>query len=186
LSRSSGTDAFPLPWMRLDSTYEGALVFHVPEPVVAAVQADREAVGRSNGVQEPPHVTLLYLGHVSGHRLLQLQDRLVELRDEALTARASHVGTFESAGHVTNVHVRLEHSAALAALHERALSLASAFAWFDPGPFCGRHYLPHMSIFSRIAWPSADRGWLERMGPWAGRPLELSGLTVMADPVTAL
>ncbi|MGH7339761.1 MAG: 2'-5' RNA ligase family protein [Candidatus Rokuibacteriota bacterium] len=134
-------------------------------------------------MREPPHVTLLYLNYTSGWRLLHLQERLIELRHETVTVRATGVGTFEDDGRIVNIHVRLERNAALVAAHERALALVGSLDGFDPGPFCEDRFTPHLSIFRRIAWPAADRTVLARMGPWNGRSITLSDLHVMADPV---
>jgi len=143
---------FRLPWVDVMSRYESALVYALPDDVVAHV----EALRRSLGVEAPPefqlepHLTVLFLGHMDGTQLLALWQCLHQHRGATTEVGLQNLGTFRSGSRVTNIHIRVAPGAEILALHERVRQACSQFRWFAPGPYVGSGYTPHISVFDGI------------------------------------
>lgn len=151
----TGVFAVELPAPR--ERYESALVFLLPEPAtqwICALRAEFDLAAPPEH-QLIPHMTLLYLGHMSGTDLLEVQQQLAVLAAPAIQAVPTRFGTFRRDGRVCNVHVRME-SAAVQGLHARALGQCESLPWFSRRGYVGDRYTPHVSVCDRIDVPDED------------------------------
>jgi 2'-5' RNA ligase len=146
------TEVFSLPWIEPSAQYEAALVFYPPRDVSEAVESLRRQLDfpRQPEHQLRPHMTLLYLGKMTGERLVPLWRSMTQFRNAHVNVGLEHISVFERAGRIVNVHVRVTGSAKLFELHERALHVGTQFVWFDCGPYVGDGYVPHISILDKI------------------------------------
>jgi 2'-5' RNA ligase len=139
-------------WYDSRGRYEVALVYAVPPDLGAWIFSYR--ISRVGIVQAreqiEPHLTLCYFGRMDGTGLHDLMASLMKLDWPDLLVEIRGVGTFHRNSRVSNVHLVLNPYPDLTALHYRALSCGKTFQWFEPDPYTGSAYFPHISIIDGV------------------------------------
>jgi 2'-5' RNA ligase len=133
--------------------YQAALVFGLPHELAAIVSSLRAkwALPAPPEHQLVPHLTVLFLGNGPGLRLQPVLHALYGLLPIAKETCVNGVGTFRSsAGTANNVHLLAE-ATGLHQLHRRAYEVCCGSGWEPADQFLFERYVPHISVFDRIA-----------------------------------
>ena len=136
-------------WLDDQGAYDAAVVYPLTDADACVVRSLRALL--ATGVpprDEPPHLTLLYLGRVAGSQLLDVAAALAPLMWPLLDVRVSGVGVFTPPGRVV-AYLGIEAGQELVAAHQRAYDACARQPWFAPGPWAGDRWRPHITIVER-------------------------------------
>lgn len=148
------------PVFRLDSididlaaTYESALVLPLDHSSCENVNALRRAhaFGAPPWKQLTPHLTLLFIGSVSGAALLKVLGALSPMR--ALGSTAAYldaVGWFDTEPYLGNAHLLPSARQPFHAMHMAAERYAEETGWSRVTPWSGDAFCPHVTIWEDV------------------------------------
>jgi 2'-5' RNA ligase len=169
-----------MPLLRMRDVYEAALVLPLADDLSEMVQRLRGTMlaAFTAPAQLRPHLTLLFLGRMSGEHLCTLWNLVSGISWAPVTVVLRGFGCFRSGTRITNIHLRVEESSSLMYLHRKLLRLCRGVPWFQPGSYVGARYVPHVSIVDRCS-VEQDRVHLPKR-TWAKRKEILAERALMA------
>lgn len=151
------------------------------EAMIAALQAVMEGVGGARWqTAHQLHLTLRFVGDVSGRTADDLADALLARPIALPPVGLSGVGFFESSRRPNALWVRATPREPLALLHHR-LDRACQSAGLEPDH---RAYIPHITVarLSRHAGPI--QGWIEAHAGFVTRPMAFSRCSLVESTLT--
>lgn len=157
-----------LPWIRPEGWYESALVFPLPAALAAQIFQARRFWGLRAPAefQLEPHLTIHYLGRMTGCRLMELWQALLPFAGAGGEVVLGPVERLACTGTTVSLRLRIDPSPALLALHGRIHRLCrDRFPWFAPGPFVGSGYRPHITVLADADAEEAQRAVLTPTWP---------------------